>query len=89
MEHLTVMTLPSMSFGVIPSTITRAMHVAHNFSIFDNVQVSVELVSAAVTVTAPGEIARYEREFGRLADMAVHGGEARELIRKALAAHQR
>lgn len=90
MEHLlSVMTLPSVSFGVIPLDITRSMHVTHNFSIFDSVQVNLELVSAAVTVTAPGEIARYEREFARLADMAVYGAKARELIRRAQATHQR
>jgi transcriptional regulator with XRE-family HTH domain len=90
MEHLlAIMTLPSVSFGVIPSNITRSTHVTHTFSIFDNVQVSVELVTAAVTVTAPGEIARYEREFARLADMAVYGVKARELITRALASYQR
>ncbi|MDP4501090.1 helix-turn-helix domain-containing protein [Nonomuraea turcica] len=89
MEHLlSVMTLPSVSFGVIPRDITRSVHVTHNFSIFDDVQVSVELVSAAVTVTAPGEIARYEREFARLAEMAVYGEKARELIKKAQAVYR-
>lgn len=89
MDHLlATMALPSMSFGVIPLGITRSTHVTHNFSIFDEVQVSVELVSAAVTVTAPGEVARYAREFTRLADMAVYGDRARELITRARAAHQ-
>lgn len=89
MEHLlSVMALPSVSLGVIPLGITRGMHVVHNFTIFDDVQVGVELVSAAVTVTAPGEIARYKREFARLAAMAVHGEKARALIRKALAVHR-
>ncbi|MFF4987742.1 helix-turn-helix domain-containing protein [Streptosporangium saharense] len=90
MEHLlSVIALPSVSFGVIPIDITRSMHVTHNFSIFDSAQVNVELVSAAVTVTTPGEIARYEREFARLAEMAVYGAKARRLIEKALATYRR
>ncbi|MGW4797931.1 helix-turn-helix domain-containing protein [Nonomuraea sp. NPDC004297] len=89
MDHLlSVMALPSVSLGVIPLGITRSTHVTHNFTIFDEVQVSVELVSAAVTVTSPGEVARYEREFTRLAEMAVYGQTARALIGKAHAAHR-
>ncbi|WP_242454283.1 Scr1 family TA system antitoxin-like transcriptional regulator [Bailinhaonella thermotolerans] len=81
------MNLRSVSLGVIPLDITRSLHVVHNFTIFDREQVSVELVSAAVTVTAPSEIARYEREFDRLAGMAVHRAKARALIRKAQVRH--
>ncbi|MFI6296175.1 DUF5753 domain-containing protein [Nonomuraea sp. NPDC050790] len=90
MEHLlTTMSFPSVSLGVVPTGIIRSAHVPHNFTVFDDTQVSVELVTASITVTAPGEIARYVREFGRLADMAVYGARARELIAKALTAYQR
>lgn len=51
---------------------------------YDDSLVSVELLSARVTVTEPSEIALYIRAFERLRTMAVYGADARALVVKAL-----
>lgn len=82
---LTVMSLPSVSLGIIPSAMTpRPMWTVEGFTMFDGRRVHVELLSAKVTVTAPSELAVYERAFRRLSEMAVYGAAARELIVKAI-----
>ncbi|MGW4619697.1 DNA-binding protein, partial [Streptomyces sp. NPDC004592] len=54
------------------------------FHVYDDRLVSVELVSAEVTVTQPSEIGLYMEAFEELRSMAVYGGEARALILKAI-----
>ncbi|AZQ71892.1 XRE family transcriptional regulator [Streptomyces luteoverticillatus] len=83
---LTVMSLPRVSLGVIPFTADRHMWPVETFSIFDEDQVSVELVSAAITVTAPSEIALYAKAYAELQKLAVYGPQARALIREAVRA---
>ncbi|MFF3091756.1 hypothetical protein ACFVRB_42995 [Streptomyces nojiriensis] len=68
----------------------RPLWSMESFTVHDDAQVGIELLSARVTITAPGEIATYERAFADLADLAahaVHGAGARTLIRRAAAAH--
>ncbi|GAA0409356.1 helix-turn-helix transcriptional regulator [Streptomyces luteireticuli] len=81
---LTIMSLPRVSLGVIPFTAERGMWPVETFSIFDEEQVSVELVSAAITVTTPSEIALYMKAFAELQRLAVYGAHARELIADAI-----
>lgn len=82
---LCAMALPSVSLGVIPfSARERAMWTQETFTIFDDAQVNVELLSAMVTVTTPSEITLYTRAFDMLADLAVHGARARSLITAAI-----
>ncbi|MBB5117679.1 XRE family transcriptional regulator [Streptomyces eurocidicus] len=81
---LTIMSLPRVSLGVIPFTADRHMWPVETFSIFDENQVSVELVSAAITVTAPSEIALYAKAHAELQKLAVYGPQARALIRAAV-----
>jgi transcriptional regulator with XRE-family HTH domain len=82
---LDVMALPSVSLGVIPFEHGgRRMWTLEGFNIFDSVQVSVELLSAAVTVTTPGEVDLYARAFAELSAMAVFGSAARTLISAAI-----
>jgi transcriptional regulator with XRE-family HTH domain len=79
--------LPSVSLGVIPFTASpRPVWPLESFTIFDDERVHVELLSAQVTVTAPSEITLYVRAFERLAEVAVHGSEARVLITAAIEA---
>jgi hypothetical protein len=79
--------LPGVSLGVIPAAAPeRPAWPVEQFTIFDDERVSVELLSAQVTVTAPSEITLYVRAFERLAALAVHGEDARGLIAAALAA---
>ena len=82
---LDVMALPSVSFGVIPlSAGGRPMWALESFTIFDDDRVHVELLSAQVTVTTPGEIALYLHAFAKLAELAVYGQAARALITTAV-----
>lgn len=82
---LSVASLPSVSLGIIPSTADRsALHPVEDFWIFDDTQVNVELVSAWLTITQPGEIAMYAQTFAALVDLAVHGRTARSLITAAI-----
>ncbi|GAA1178389.1 transcriptional regulator with XRE-family HTH domain [Kitasatospora gansuensis] len=73
-----------VSFGIIPFGAQRKMWPLEAFSLFDDRQVNAELLSAAVTITAPGEIAAYLKAFKILSSMAVYGAQAKALIRAAL-----
>lgn len=81
---LAVMSLPSVSLGVIPRTAPRKMWTLEAFNIFDDTRVFVEILSAAVTITAPEEVALYERGFSQLAEAAVYGSQARAMITAAI-----
>ncbi|MEU6382086.1 helix-turn-helix transcriptional regulator [Streptomyces bauhiniae] len=82
---LTVMTLPSVSIGVIPQDADRtALWPVEGFFLYDEDVVNVELVSAHLTVVQKHEISMYARTFGDLAGLAVWGTEARELIAAAI-----
>lgn len=81
---LAVMSLPAVSLGVIPFAAERNIWPIETFSMFDNEQVSVELLTAAVTVNAPSQLAEYASAFGKLADLAAYGAKARALITLAI-----
>lgn len=81
---LTAGALPAVSLGIVPMAARRVHWPEETFHIYDDRLVSVELVSAEVSVTQPGEIAQYLKTFERLRDMAVYGAEARALIVKAI-----
>lgn len=86
LRHLAeVGSLPSVSLGVVPMRSHRARWPAEGFWIFDNAQVNVELISGYLTITQPSEIQMYAETFGELAELAVHGPAARELITSAAA----
>jgi transcriptional regulator with XRE-family HTH domain len=78
------MAFPSVSLGVIPAGVTRTVWTQETFSMFDEERVHVELLTAAVTMTAPGEVVQYAKAFAELADMAVYGAQARALITSAI-----
>lgn len=83
--HLSeVTTWPAVSLGIIPASPDRgAAGPAEDFWIFDNEQVNVELISGYLTITQPREIAMYAQMYARLAEIAVYGAQARELITSA------
>ncbi|MEV8323081.1 helix-turn-helix transcriptional regulator [Kitasatospora sp. NPDC056731] len=81
---LSVMSMPSVSLGVIPFTASRTMWPTETFNLFDDRQAGVELLSAQVTVTAPSDLALYTQAFVRFGALAVHGGAARALITAAI-----
>ncbi|GAA2135347.1 helix-turn-helix transcriptional regulator [Kitasatospora kazusensis] len=81
---LAVMSLPSVSLGIIPFAATRHMWPVETFNIFDAEQAAVELLAAQVTVTSPSEVTLYVQAFARYAELAVHGTRARSLITAAI-----
>ncbi|GLW58525.1 DUF5753 domain-containing protein [Kitasatospora phosalacinea] len=81
---LTVMSLPSVSLGIIPFTAARTVWPTESFNVFDDRQAGTELLSAQVTVTAPTDVALYMQVFARFAGLAVHGAAARTLITAAV-----
>ncbi|MCX4756615.1 helix-turn-helix domain-containing protein [Kitasatospora purpeofusca] len=83
---LAVISLPNVSLGVVPHAGRRKLWPMETFSIFDDARVQVELLSARVVITAPGEVATYARAFQELSRMAVYGAQARALITSAIAA---
>ncbi|MFD0260126.1 DUF5753 domain-containing protein [Kitasatospora indigofera] len=84
---LAVASLPSVSLGIIPLTRDRsALWPAEGFFLFDDEQVTVELISAHLTITQPHEITAYAETFAQLAEMADYGNAARTLITNAISA---
>jgi transcriptional regulator with XRE-family HTH domain len=83
---LTVMSLPSVSVGVIPFTARRTVWPVESFDLLDDTLVHVELLTAAVNNPAPGEIADYAKAFAELSRSAVFGSAARALIASAISA---
>jgi hypothetical protein len=82
---ISVASLPSVSLGVIPlSTPRGAGWPVESFTVYDDAQVTVELVSAHLTVTQPGEIAEHTKAFAELSTIAVYGTHARSLITAAI-----
>ncbi|WBP89404.1 DUF5753 domain-containing protein [Kitasatospora cathayae] len=82
---ITVSTLPSVSLRVIPLVSIRGSGwPVESFTMYDDAQVNVELVSAHLTITQPAEIAEYSQAFSELASIAVYGPEARSLITSAV-----
>lgn len=77
--------LPSVSLGIIPTGVPRgAGWPVESFTIYDDEQVNVELVSAHLTITQPREVKEYGRAFAELSAIAVYGAAARSLITSAI-----
>jgi transcriptional regulator with XRE-family HTH domain len=85
LHTLDVMTLPSVTLGVIPLDSDRGgMRPRETFIITDDTVVTVELVSGYLTVSRPPEVAMYEKVFDQLLELAVHGEQCTELLQRAL-----
>lgn len=77
--------LPAVSLGILPRAVDgRSMWPQETFHVYDDRMVSVELLSAEVTITQPSEVALYVDAFERLRQMAVYGANARALIVRAI-----
>ncbi|GAA1991071.1 helix-turn-helix domain-containing protein [Kitasatospora viridis] len=86
LDHLlALMSLPSVSIGIIPAGCPRAIWPLEAFYLFDDQRVAVETLTAKVNVLQPSEITDYVRAFAGLSKMAVHGAKARALIGSAIA----
>ncbi|WP_162795150.1 Scr1 family TA system antitoxin-like transcriptional regulator [Nonomuraea lactucae] len=78
-------TMRAIHVGVIPFDVVHPVARVHGFWVFDDRWVSVETFTAALTITQAGEVGTYLKIFARLADAAVYGRQARNLIENALA----
>lgn len=81
---MTIMSLPRVSLGIIPSMAKRHVWPAEGFWIFDETLVNVETKSAELNITQPQEIETYGKVFERLQRSAVYGEQARALIMRTL-----
>lgn len=82
-QLLGLMSLPTISIGIIPDAGDRYTLAQGSFWIFDETRVQVETVSAGLDITQPAEISLYAQVFDLLQRSAVYGHGARELIRRA------
>lgn len=78
-------TLTTIKFGVIPFERQLPVAPVHGFYIYDDRVVHVEHLTAELKLSQPSEIATYLTFFDRLAEAARYGAEARVLITRALA----
>ncbi len=81
---LALMSLPTVSLGIIPAAAERQSLAQGSFWMYDDTRVQVETVSAGLDITQPAEIALYALVFERLQRSAVYGRDARDLIGHAL-----
>jgi hypothetical protein len=82
---LAAASMPSVMLGIIPFLTDRSpLRPVEMFFLFDDAEVSVELVSGWLRMTEPTEVAMYADAFAKLAAMAVYGKNARGLIAAAV-----
>ena len=81
---LEVMSVPTVSLGIVPMMTERTGVASAGFWIFDDSLVALETPTASIEVTRPQEIELYTRMFEHLKASAVHGAAARALIIKTL-----
>jgi len=81
---LALMSLPTVSLGIIPAAAERQSLAQGSFWMYDDTRVQVETVSAGLDITQPAEIALYALVFERLQRSAFYGRDARDLIGHAL-----
>lgn len=77
---LTLMSLPSVSMGVIPLMTERGAVPSTGFWIFDDDLVSLETPTASIEVKRPSEVELYAKMFADLNKAALYGKSARDLI---------
>ncbi|WP_433326352.1 helix-turn-helix domain-containing protein [Spirillospora sp. CA-294931] len=88
LADITASAIPSVALGVLPFARPRSQWVLENFTVFDSSKVEVEILSALVTITAPGEVSLYLAAFEDLYHSAVFGAEAGKLIETAATSYQ-
>lgn len=85
LEHLlSLLRLPRMRLGIIPSDAPYRVPLHNGFWIMDDALVQFDTYTAELSLIRPDEIELYSRAFERLAALAVYGSEARSMISAAL-----
>jgi hypothetical protein len=82
---VSVSTLKTIRFGVIPFEAQLPVAPVHGFWIYDDRAVYVEHLTAELKLTQPTEIATYLALFNKLADTARYDTAARAVITRVLA----
>ncbi|HEY1622562.1 MAG TPA: helix-turn-helix transcriptional regulator [Streptosporangiaceae bacterium] len=82
---VTLSTLTTVRFGVIPFSVQLPVIPLQGFYIYDDRAVHIENFTAALQLTQPSEIAAYAKLFDQLAETARYGASARAVITRALA----
>jgi hypothetical protein len=77
--------LPHVSLGVVVWARQTVIWPPENFWIYDSEQVRVDTVPGQMRIKAPSDLALYEKAFATLAETALVGDPARELIATARA----
>jgi transcriptional regulator with XRE-family HTH domain len=75
--------MPQVSFGVVPTAARLPIMPPENFWIYDDNQVRVDTIPGQFRIKAPTDVALYERAFTKLAEAAVYGRPAHDLISAA------
>lgn len=81
---LEMMSVPTISLGIIPLMTERTAVASAGFWIFDDTLVALETPTASIEVTRPQEIELYAGMFDHLRGAAAFGAGARGLIIRAL-----
>lgn len=81
---LEMMSVPTVSLGIIPLMTERTAVASAGFWIFDGSLAALETPTASIEVTRPQEVELYTRMFEHLRVAAAFGGAARALIVRAL-----
>ena len=81
---LEMMSVPTITLGIIPLMTERSAVASAGFWIFDDSLVALETPTASIEVTRPQEIELYAGMFEHLRSAAVFGAAARNLIIRAL-----
>lgn len=81
---LEVMSMPTVSLGIIPLMTERTAVASAGFWIFDGSLAALETPAASIEVTQPQEVELYARMFAHLQAAASYGHAARALVIKAL-----
>ncbi len=81
---LEIMSIPTVSLGIIPMMTERTGVPSAGFWIFDSSLTALETPTASIEVTRPAEIDLYSRMFRILSESALRGAGARSLIFRAL-----
>lgn len=82
---VTLSTLTTIKFGVIPFESRLPVAPVHGFYVYDDRSVYVENLTAELKLAQPTEIASYLTFFDRLAGTARYAADARAVITRALA----
>ncbi|WP_328747770.1 DUF5753 domain-containing protein [Streptomyces sp. NBC_00285] len=76
--------LPSLTLGILPSTVEMPVVPMPGFNMYDNGRAHYELVSTGVDITDPTELALHDKALAALSEAACFGDPAKDLINRAL-----